>query len=632
MARNSPLALCELDILQVILAHHPNPKAFEFDFAVINRFAEAKSLALHHAARTGDLVTAKKLVALGNNVNEKDLFGSTPLHMAAMYGHKPVVEFLIQKGAELNAKTYKMDDFALTPLDLAAQYSPNTETFSYLLSKGADPQHWDMLMYALFDNAINSSEKQDFKTFDLALTKIEIAAQNKNALWVYATSEVRPLAVLLKVFATEITDNQCYQRVLKTINSLNAQDKHSLSERYIHAKNLLHAFPSDKTYTYKIGPNKVKITASGYYAVFAVDLAAKMLADFQNKKLVNIDLAGFEAMKSQFPTSDKKLLKNAEIYSQEKRMCFLHVENIFKQAANSIAKAGLYEASQELYTRYTNGETILLPAGWDGHALDIIIDKALNLFIVANAGERFEAIAPGLNAFNMQFSLAVDDIYSILNNEEQIDLEFKKFYDLGLEINETYTMGSPSQDYGNCAWFSQQIAQKGLLLIDLAKSTNDIPLALKIAHTWYEELNEYHLSAVLKEYLADPFLEVAALGDVLIHYHNQVESSEERARAKLILDYLTDSSHKADFKKYYQAHLTEFTPTLKSFMADNGYDLNYFPARKDHENTQDTEVVHIDDVIQWHNEELCLVAPSSVIMPPVLMLPAMLDEQVNNIL
>lgn len=354
MARNSPLALCELDILEAIV-EKKNVKGLDFDFTFLDRFAEAKSLALHHAARIGDLVTAKKLVALGGDVNEKDLFGSTPLHMAAMYGHKPVVEYLIQKGAELNAKTYKIDDYAMTPLDLAAQYSPNSETFSYLLSKGAEPQHWDMLMYALLDGADKSINQQDYKAFDLTLNKVEIAAQNKNALWVYANTEVRPVEILFKVFATEVKDLQYYNRILKTINILHSQDKYSLSERYIHAKNLLHAFPSSQTYTYKIGPNKVKITASGYYAVLTVELAAKMLDQFQKQNLVNIDSTGFAVMKNHFPGSTNPILKNADSYTYEKRRCFQQVEAIFKQAADSVAKAGLYEVSEELYTRYLNG-------------------------------------------------------------------------------------------------------------------------------------------------------------------------------------------------------------------------------------------------------------------------------------
>ncbi|MGE3319194.1 MAG: ankyrin repeat domain-containing protein [Candidatus Berkiella sp.] len=632
MARNSPLALCELDILQAILTHR-NLKDFDVNLFFLDRFAEAKSLTLHHAARVGDLITVKKLVRLGSNVNEKDLFGSTPLHMAAMYGHKSVAEYLIQKGADLNAKTYKIDDYGLTPLDLAAQYSPNADTFSYLLSKGADPQHWDMLMYTLLDNADKSNEQHNYKAFDLALNKVEIAAQNKNALWVYANTEVRPLQVLLRVFASEITDIQYYNRVLKAINSLSAQDKYSLSERYIHAKNLLHAFPSNQTYIYKIGPNKVKITASGYYAVLSVDLAAKILTEFQNKKLAHVDSAEFATIKSLNPTSTHNMLISADNYTQEKRLCFQHVGAIFKQAADTVAKAGLIDVSQELYTRYQNGETLLLPAGWDGHALDIIVDKSLNLFMVANAGERFEGLAPGLNAFSMQFLLTADTIYEILNNQEQIELEFQKFYDLGLEVNETYSIMSANQEYGNCAWFSQQIAQQGLLFIDLVKSTNDIPLASSLAKKWYTELNEYHLTTVLKEYLADPFLEVAALGDILIHYHKDLDSSEQKERTKLILDFLTEGSHSADFKKYYQTHLSEITSNLKNFIAENDYDLNYFPFRKGHDNGGSTESIHINDVIQSHDGDPYILTPvpALTIIPPIL-IPAIADEHVITIL
>jgi len=62
-------------------------------------------------------------------VDAKDEFGATPLHRAGWYGHKEIAELLIEKGADLNAKTKNGD----TPLDHAVI---NKETATLLRKHG----------------------------------------------------------------------------------------------------------------------------------------------------------------------------------------------------------------------------------------------------------------------------------------------------------------------------------------------------------------------------------------------------------------------------------------------------------------------------------------------------------------
>lgn len=47
----------------------------------------------------------------------------TPLHHACRYGHIAVAHFLIQQGADVNAR----DDDLLTPLHFAARYNIGSE-------------------------------------------------------------------------------------------------------------------------------------------------------------------------------------------------------------------------------------------------------------------------------------------------------------------------------------------------------------------------------------------------------------------------------------------------------------------------------------------------------------------------
>lgn len=75
---------------------------------------------LHLAAHAGDLVTAKKLVAGGADLERKDDFGATPL--MATIGNRPeqraMFKFLVESGADLHAR----DEYGRNVLSLAERY------------------------------------------------------------------------------------------------------------------------------------------------------------------------------------------------------------------------------------------------------------------------------------------------------------------------------------------------------------------------------------------------------------------------------------------------------------------------------------------------------------------------------
>jgi len=86
---------------------------------------------LIEAIEKGDIEAVKQHIAAGTDVNAKDRYGATPLHIATHLGHKETVELLIANGADVNAK----DDNGCTPVSLA-EGGKHTETADLLRKHG----------------------------------------------------------------------------------------------------------------------------------------------------------------------------------------------------------------------------------------------------------------------------------------------------------------------------------------------------------------------------------------------------------------------------------------------------------------------------------------------------------------
>src|SRR5436853_7231974 len=74
--------------------------------------------AIHRAALDGDMRKLKELIKTNSRlVNVVDYDNNTPLHLAASHGHADAVGFLLESGANVNAKK----SAKMTPLHLAAK-------------------------------------------------------------------------------------------------------------------------------------------------------------------------------------------------------------------------------------------------------------------------------------------------------------------------------------------------------------------------------------------------------------------------------------------------------------------------------------------------------------------------------
>jgi len=88
---------------------------------------------LHLAAEHGQQRIAELLLEKGADVNAKSGFKKTPLHYAAASGHEGMVRLLMAKGAELN----EPDSFMLSPIFQAA-YGGHRNIVGMLLSAGIE--------------------------------------------------------------------------------------------------------------------------------------------------------------------------------------------------------------------------------------------------------------------------------------------------------------------------------------------------------------------------------------------------------------------------------------------------------------------------------------------------------------
>jgi TolB-like protein/ankyrin repeat protein/class 3 adenylate cyclase len=99
-----------------------------------------RSSLLHAAVQKNDVETIRRLMADGFNVNAKDYFGSTSLHIASYTGNAEIVALLIDSGADIEARARGYPDnrflFA-TPLMVASQRG-HLSVAELLISAGAD--------------------------------------------------------------------------------------------------------------------------------------------------------------------------------------------------------------------------------------------------------------------------------------------------------------------------------------------------------------------------------------------------------------------------------------------------------------------------------------------------------------
>ena len=95
--------------------------------------SENEKTPLHFSAQGGHRELVAFLIEKGADVNAENIASETPLHYAAAMGHRDVVDLLISRGAALNSGTSN----GSTPLHYAANFG-NSEIIQVLVESGAD--------------------------------------------------------------------------------------------------------------------------------------------------------------------------------------------------------------------------------------------------------------------------------------------------------------------------------------------------------------------------------------------------------------------------------------------------------------------------------------------------------------
>ena len=99
---------------------------------------DSNSLTIHDAVRKSDFEAVKSILTSGSqNVNDKDKFKRTPLHIAAWSGDHNMVELLLRFKADPSA--IALDGF--TALHFAAQKENGALACEYLVKKSAKLLH-----------------------------------------------------------------------------------------------------------------------------------------------------------------------------------------------------------------------------------------------------------------------------------------------------------------------------------------------------------------------------------------------------------------------------------------------------------------------------------------------------------
>nr|AAI60407.1 Unknown (protein for MGC:135436) [Xenopus tropicalis] len=119
---------------------------------------------LHLAAQYGHYSTVKVLLQAGISRDARTKVDRTPLHMAAADGHTPIVDLLIKNGANVNAR----DMLEMTALHWASEHNHH-DVVHLLIKSGADVNSYNKFGKTPIDIALDKNNHELLVTMQEAL-------------------------------------------------------------------------------------------------------------------------------------------------------------------------------------------------------------------------------------------------------------------------------------------------------------------------------------------------------------------------------------------------------------------------------------------------------------------------------
>jgi pectate lyase len=171
----------------------------------------AEISSLHAAAFMGDLAKVKSLIDKGNDVNEKKgMIQISPLHSAVAGNRKEAAEFLIGKGADVNAQNRA----GQTPLHIAAEEGYR-DIVQLLVKKGADVNAEDRRGRTPVDLPQNAGQKATVELLvqDVAVTDIAVPATCEQGITISVVATIENRAYSRNSLNTSLIDTTSDQEI-----------------------------------------------------------------------------------------------------------------------------------------------------------------------------------------------------------------------------------------------------------------------------------------------------------------------------------------------------------------------------------------------------------------------------------
>jgi hypothetical protein len=452
---------------------------------------------LHILAVDGDPAQIEALLQAGEDVNKEDFLSTRPLHVAALFNNIEAANLFIQYGADVNDDSY----YGVTALHLAVA-SENYDMANLLITAQADYNAGyeygvtpALILLDHFEAYANLYEQSAEASIVQKAQEVGAILKSLGHDAVFSLSNDfdekvdYPSTYLYENYFSQLPNNVFKEM----IQDLIPETPSDFMSAFLKAKLFLHIFPTGQTYPLEIDNNIYYLESEGFWGTYTAQYI--------------------------FEASDAYVtyLSQCDEYDPLAFSLFSKVTESFHLATDLAWHSGESTAYENALEAYQQGQSVLLPSGWEGHYVNIIVSEPQAIFASANSGQRYDEHEAGVTFYKMVDPDLIDTdfIGHVLMNEDEMILEYALLYEYGLLENIEFMPGD-NQDYGNCGMQSQLEAVRGLLYIELLNEGYD-PLeapqqAEEYFQSWYEYTKNYTVDTYLSSDHAalpiDAFLDV----------------------------------------------------------------------------------------------------------------------------